>query len=164
MQSKTQEYEVKAGLDKVQQFSVAGISTLVTGGQENAVDQINDLWGEFFAQQIGQSLPDRAGETIYAVYSDYQGDYTKPYRLTIGYRMQENAAPSEKFYQVMVQSADYAMMSAQGEQPKALIETWTSIWQSDLPRSYDTDFEVYGPRFFEDGVHEVLVFVGVNMN
>jgi predicted transcriptional regulator YdeE len=52
-------------------------------------------------------------------------------------------------------------MSAAGKQPDALIETWTAIWSSDLGRTYATDFEVYGPRFFEDGVNEVLIHVGV---
>ena len=48
-----------------------------------------------------------------------------------------------------------------GDQPKALIETWEAIWSSDLDREFKTDFEVYGPRFFEDGLHEVLVHIGI---
>ena len=32
---------------------------------------------------------------------------------------------------------------------------------ADLEREFKTDFEVYGPRFFEDGLHEVLVHIGI---
>jgi predicted transcriptional regulator YdeE len=157
-----QQYEVKAGLDHVSGFVVAGITAIIDGGQDNAAEQINELWGNFFAQQIGKDLEGRIDDTIYAVYSDYQGDYTKPYRLSIGYRIKSDAAHASKLHYVAVQEGDYAMLSAAGEQPKALIETWKAVWQGDLPRLYQTDFEVYGARFFEEGVHEILVFVGIN--
>ena len=61
-----------------------------------------------------------------------------------------------------IEDGAYAMMSATGTQPQALLETWEAIWSGDLDRRFKTDFEVYGPRFFEEGVHEVLVHVGLN--
>ena len=66
-------------------------------------------------------------------------------------------------HHVIVEAGDYALMSASGKQPDSLIETWTAIWQSDLDRRFKTDFEIYGQRFFEEGVHEVLVAIGVNV-
>jgi len=116
--------------------------------------------------QIAHHIPERLDDVIYAVYSDYEGDHTKPYRLTLGYRMKTDFEPSGDLgtlHHVHVEDGDYALMSAAGEQPKALMETWTAIWQSDLDRSFKTDFEVYGQRFFEEGVHEVLVAVGVKL-
>ncbi len=160
---KVTEYEVKAGLNHVEAFSVIGVSQVITGGPDGASEQINQLWQTFFERQIGQALPQRDGEIIYAVYSDYEGDYTKPYRLTIGYKMLGDVSIPQELHHVRVESADYAMMNAAGEQPKALIETWTAIWQSDLSRRYKTDFEVYGPNFFKEGLHEILVSVGVNV-
>lgn len=161
-------YEVKAGLDKVQQFSVVGVSALITAGPDGASEQINELWQHFFESQIGHILRQRGDDIVYAVYSDYQGDFTKPYRLTIGFKMEEGAAAKalapDLLHEARVQSGDYAMMSAAGEQPKALIEAWTAIWQSDLPRRYDTDFEVYGPNFFKEDLHEILVCVGIQVN
>lgn len=64
-------------------------------------------------------------------------------------------------HHIKVHGGEYALLSAAGEQPKALIETWEAIWSSDLEREFKTDFEVYGPRFFEDGLHEVLVHIGI---
>ncbi len=157
-----QQYEVKAGLDKIDGFSVVGISTIIAGS-DTASEDINALWEDFFKRSIGQDVTERVDDVIYAVYSDYEGDHTKPYRLTLGYKVKEAVALKDHLYQVDVQTADYAMMGAAGEQPKALIETWTAVWQSDLDRRFETDFEVYGQRFFEEGVHEVLVCVGVNV-
>ncbi len=155
------DYEVKAGLEKLEGFSVVGLS-IVTDNEKGA-EEINALWEEFFAKNIGQAVENRVDDTIYAVYSDYEGDHTKPYRLTIGYKINGEPQALEGLHHVAVQTADYAMMSAAGEQPKALIETWEAIWQSDLDRKYKTDFEVYGKNFFEEGLHEILVCVGVNI-
>ncbi len=156
-----QNYEVKAGLETIPAFSVVGIS--IVTDNEKAAEEINALWEEFFKQQIGQDVENRVDDVIYAVYSDYEGDHTKPYRYTIGYKIKGEPKIADHLHHVEVKQADYAMMSAAGEQPKALIETWTAIWQSDLDRRYETDFEVYGQRFFEEGVHEVLVAIGVNV-
>ena len=156
-----EQYDVKAGLDRIEGFPVVGLSA-VTSGNENASEEINALWEDFFKRSIGQDVPNRVDNVIYAVYSDYEGDHTQPYRLTLGYKVTEGAV-ADHLHKIDVKTADYAMMGAAGEQPKALIETWTAVWQSDLDRRFETDFEVYGQRFFEEGVHEVLVCVGVNV-
>ncbi len=153
-------YEVKAGLAEIDTFDIIGVSTITDN--QRATDDINALWEQFFKEQIGQAIPNKTDDIIYAVYSDYEGDHEAPYRLTIGYRVTSNQTPST-LHRVTVKTGEYAVMSAAGAQPDALIETWQAIWSSqDLPRSYQTDFEAYGPRFFEDGVNEVLVHIGLN--
>lgn len=156
MSKTAQEYEVRAGLATVEAFDVAGISIITSS--ETATDDINALWEKFFTEQIGQKLQHKADDVIYAVYSDYVGDHTKPYRITLGYRT-KGEEPDLHHVQIIPQ--EYAVMSAAGQQPKALIETWEAIWSSDIGRSFKTDFELYGPRFFEQGLHEVLVHVGI---
>lgn len=161
-----QNYEVKAGLENLAPFYVVGISSIISGN-DTASEEINALWQSFFEAQIAHKLPARKDDVMYAVYSDYEGDHTKPYRLTIGYRMSDDYSHVRDvvgaLYALQIKGGDYAMMGASGEQPKALIETWQAVWQSDLNRSFETDFEVYGPRFFEEGVHEVLVAIGVKI-
>ncbi len=161
MSAQPQNYEVKAGLQDLESFDVVGVS--IKTSNETASEDINALWERFFKESVGQMVENRADDIIYAVYSDYEGDHTKPYRFTIGYKIDGEPNLDGSLTHVNVKAAPYAMMSAAGEQPKALIETWTAIWQSDLDRRFETDFEVYGQRFFEDGVHEVLVAIGVNL-
>ena len=151
-------YEVRAGLAEVEEFDVIGISIVTDNAK--GTDDINALWERFFKDSVGQQILDKVDDTIYAVYSDYEGDHEAPYRLTIGYRVSNDNVPID-MHRVSVRPQEYAVMSAAGEQPKALIETWEAIWSSDIERSFATDFEVYGPRFFEMGVNEVLVHVGV---
>jgi predicted transcriptional regulator YdeE len=155
--------EIRAGLVEVQPFTVAGLS--VVTDCERAAEDINTLWQDFFEKQVGRDLPGKADDTIYAVYSDYEGDYTKPYRVTIGYRVEQGSSDtpsSSKLHRIECQAGPYALLSAAGEQPRALIEAWEAVWAGDLERRFATDFEIYGPRFFQEGLNEVLLHIGLN--
>lgn len=150
-------YELKAGLAEIEAFDVAGVSAVTAN--ETAAEDINALWERLFHDRIGQKVQHKTDDVIYAVYSDYEGDHTKPFRVTLGYRV---SGENPDLYRITVQPQEYAVLSAAGEQPKAIIEAWRAIWASDLDRSFRTDFEAYGPRFFQDGLHEALIHVGVN--
>ncbi|MCB1562997.1 MAG: GyrI-like domain-containing protein [Alphaproteobacteria bacterium] len=155
--------EIRAGLVEVEPFTVAGLSRVTDS--ERAADDINALWQAFFEKQIGRDLPGKADDVIYAVYSDYEGDHTKPYRVTIGYRVEEDAPDSPaspELHRIICQAGPYALLSAAGEQPRALIEAWEAVWAGDLERRFATDFEIYGPRFFQEGLNEVLLHIGLN--
>lgn len=151
-------YEVKAGLAEVDAFDVVGVSIVTDSAK--AAEDINALWERFFKESVGQYVPEKANDNIYAVYSHYEGDHEAPYRLTIGYRVTGTQTP-ENMTRIPVIDQQYAILSAAGQQPKALMETWEAVWSGDLPRSFKTDFELYGPRFFEDGVNEVLIHIGI---
>ena len=158
-----QDYEVKAGFETLDGFKVAGLS-IMTNNETGAQD-INGVWQAFFEEKIGQALEDvRENDFIYAVYTDYEGDHTAPYRFTLGYKLKDGVESDipDGLHIAEIETADYAMLSASGEQPKALVEAWTAIWQSDLDRRFHSDFEIYGPRFFEEGVNEILLCIGVN--
>ncbi len=143
-------------------FTVVGITTRTTNKDGKATDDINALWQKFFEDAVGEKIPHRVGEAIYAVYHDYEGDHESPYALTIGCRVEkiDETLPLD-LDAAFVERGDYMIFAARGEQPKSLVETWQAIWKSDIKRSFRTDVEVYGPRFFEPDTHEILVCIGV---
>jgi predicted transcriptional regulator YdeE len=149
-------------------FTVVGLSARLhnkgDGRDGGAAEKINALWGRFFEEAAGEQIPSKDGKAIYAVYHDYAGGHKDPYTLTIGCRVRPGdfSLPTG-FSSVTVPKAHYAVFAARGEHPKALLQTWEGVWKSDLPRSYACDLEIYGPRFFEDGLHEILVCVGVRL-
>lgn len=145
-------------------FTVIGITTRTTNKDGKATDDINALWQRFFEEAVGEAIPAKDGEAIYAIYHDYEGGADAPYSLTIGCRVKsDDFALTEGLSSVFVETGDYAIFAAQGEQPKALLETWQSVWKTDLNRTFKTDVEIYGPRFFEDGLHEILVCIGIKL-
>ena len=143
-------------------FYVAGLTIVTSNDDDQAATDINALWQRFFEEDMLHKIEGRSENVLYAVYSDYQGDHTKPFRVTIGCKIETgNADLPAGLHKIHVPGADYAIFAARGEQPKALLQTWEGIWKSNLPRTYQADLEIYGPRFFEEGLHEVLVCVGV---
>jgi len=145
-------------------FSVVGITARTTNADGQAAADINALWQRFFEEAVGDAIPRKDGKAIYALYHDYEGDHEKPYSLTIGCRVENtDFALPDGMVSVYVPKSDYAVFAAQGEQPKALLDTWQAVWKSDLPRTYGCDVEIYGTRFFEEGLHEILVCVGVKI-
>ena len=143
-------------------FTVIGITTRTTNKDGQASDDINALWQRFFEESVGDRIPNRTGEAIYAVYHGYEGDHDAPYSLTIGCQSEKpDGAIPEGLDSAFVERGDYMIFAARGEQPKALIETWQAIWKSETKRAFRTDVESYGRRFFEPGLHEILVCIGV---
>jgi len=148
--------------EKLGGFQVVGCTIRTTNKDGKATSDINALWQRFFEEAVGEAIPAKDGEAIYAIYHSYEGGADQPYSLTIGCRVKsDDFALPEGLDSVFVERGDYMVFAATGEQPKALIETWQSIWKTDLPRTFKTDVEIYGPRFFEAGLHEILVCVGV---
>lgn len=153
-----QQFDVLAGLAEVKAFNVVGVSVVTSN--ETAAEDINALWERLFRDSIGQKVQQKSGDVIYAVYSNYEGDHTKPFRVTLGYRTETDSVP-DGLHRIQVAEQEYAVLSASGKQPQAIIETWRAVWASDLNRSFKTDFEIYGPRFFEEGLHEALIHIGI---
>lgn len=151
---------MNTGIQHLPTFNIVGIGIKTTNEEGRAANDINKLWQRFYNESIIDQIPAKEGKEVYAVYWGYEGDHTKPYNLTIGCKTSA-AEINESLEKVTIPAAQYASFAAHGEQPKALIETWETIWKSDLQRNFKTDIEVYGPRFFEPGIHEILVYVGV---
>jgi predicted transcriptional regulator YdeE len=140
-------------------FDIVGIGIRTSNEDGQAAAAINTLWQNFFEFEVIDKIPDREGPEVYAVYWAYEGDHTKPYRFTIGCKTKADAPRGLE--KVSIKPGLYHVLSAQGEQPAALVKAWESVWTGTLNRAFATDFEIYGRRFFEPGLHEVLVHVGI---
>ena len=153
----------KIETQQIPEFYVAGLSILTTNENGQAAEDINALWTRFLEEDLLHKIEGRTENVIYAVYSDYEGDHTRPFRVTLGCKIAQTDDLPQGLYKTHIPSADYAIFAARGEQPKALLQTWEGIWKSDMKRTFSADVEIYGPRFFEEGLHEVLVCIGVKV-
>lgn len=156
-----QQNSMQAGLAETSPFDVMGISVTTCNKDGQAAEDINNLWKRFFEDGVAHKIENRMDDVIYAVYSGYEGDHNDPYMLTIGYRITSTSKIPDNMDIVRIPAAQYAVIAAQGPQPETLIKTWESIWSSDIKRAFTVDFEVYGPRFFQEGVHEVLINIAI---
>lgn len=86
---------------------------------------------------------------IYAVYFNYESDYTGDFDFLIG--SEKNSLNDF----ATIKEGKYMMWTAENNSPEAVGAVWHKIWNTELDRSYESDFEVYS----QDG--SVKVYIGI---
>lgn len=149
-------------LKKVKELMIVGIEVRTSNLNGQAAKDIPALWNRFMTEQVDRKLPNKINNTIYALYTDYEGDHNAPYTTIIGYEVENLDNIPEEFTVKIVPKAEYAQFTAKGDLTKnAVIDVWMQIWNSSLDRKYTTDIEMYDHRAMNptDGVAEILVAV-----
>ncbi|MGM0865430.1 MAG: GyrI-like domain-containing protein [Bacillota bacterium] len=75
---------------------------------------------------------------VYAVYNNYESDFTGYYDLHIG--------TEEKFVDessVSIPAGNYHVVEVDHTDPQGVCNAWVEIWKSDIKRSYKTDFQFH---------------------
>lgn len=142
------------------QTLIVGIACRTSNAPEAAPVDIPELWARFYGEDILSRIENKASDEVFALYCDYEGDFTKPYSLVIGCPVKSIGKLADGLVAKTIPGGSYALFKAVGEHPKALIDTWGAIWQTGLKRSYTGDFEVYG-RGFSNTPPEVNVWIAI---
>ncbi len=135
-------------------FKVIGISRRISN--ENAQKEIPEMWKEFILNNYLEKIPNLKSNSIMALYTDYEGDHTKPFIYTIGCEVTSIQDVPLGLDGVTVPGNKYALFRVKGGLPDSLIETWKEIWTSkSLERKFEADFEVV------KGADEVHVYISL---
>lgn len=116
---------------------------------------------KFFSQNVLAKIPNKINSNILAVYTDYEGDFTKPYSWILGAEVSSLDEIPEGLVGKVIPASRYAIYTTKGEFPQGLIAAWQAIWQSNLSRSYTTDFELYSANFDPQRHPEVKVYIAI---
>ena len=148
---------------KVEQFDIVGIRTR-TINDGSAAKDIPALWNRFMSENILENIPNKVDNTIYCLYTEYDGDHTQPYDVVLGCKVKNTDEIPDGFTYLNVPATNNAQFLAKGviEHGQAVVDTWMKIWQSDLDRSFSVDYEVYDERSQDLQNAEVDIFIGLN--
>jgi len=150
-------------LRKMPAFTVVGYSRRTCNADGRSVADIPAVWSEFLQNNSMAQIKNRTiPPVMYAVYSDYEKDWTTEYNFLIGCGVTRAPVVPGGMTARRVPEQTYAHFVARGEMPQKLQELWGSIWLSTLPRTYTFDFEVYDHRFTRPANREIDVFVAVD--
>lgn len=116
---------------------------------------------KFFKENILAKIPNKMNGDLLALYTDYAGDYTKPYSWILGCEVSSLDLVPDGLVGKEIPASKYAVFISQGEFPQGLIATWQAIWNANLSRSYTTDYEVYPPNFHPQENPEVKVYIAI---
>ncbi len=142
-------------------MAVMGIECRTSNDPDKGLVDIPKHWEKFFRDNIFGQIPDKAADEIIALYCDYEGDYTRPYSLVIGCAVNSWDSVPEGMVVKEVPGGAFARFSAVGDHPRVLIETWGTIWKTELKRTYTGDFELYGAKFVCQDPKEVEVYIAI---
>nr|AIA10932.1 GyrI-like small molecule binding domain protein [uncultured bacterium] len=122
---------------------------------------IGAFWETFMKENVASKIPGRTGDDIYAVYYDYEGDHTKPFRYFIGVPVGNDTTVPAGMIKLDIPTGRYQHFIAKGKMPDCLIDTWGQIWSADIRRSYTADYEVYGVRSIDAENAEVDIYIAI---
>lgn len=136
---------------------VIGIGTRTSNAE--AAKTIPEHWQRFQNNPFYNKI-ERVSNDIYAVYTNYEGDHTKPYTLIVGFEVPSLDNVPSDLMGVTIPSSNYEIFSAKGIFPP-IYQTWQKIWQTPLKRTYKADFEFYPENLKDQVPPEVLIYIGV---
>ena len=143
-------------------MAIMGIQCRTSNSPGAAINDIPALWGRFSSEDVFSKIAGKVSDEVIALYCDYEGDHTKPYSVIIGCPVGDFNEVPKGMVAKSIPGGTYALFRAIGEHPKAIVETWGEIWQTDLPRTFTGDYEVYGRKFHSTTSPEVEVFIAID--
>lgn len=144
-------------------FQIIGISVRTINEGEKAKTDIGELWRKFMSENMLEKIPNVIDETIYAVYTDYESDHTKPYTTILGYKVSALDKIPEGMVGKKIEQTAYNKFIAKGDlTDNAVIDEWMKIWNMDLDRKYTADFETYGEKAADPKNGEAEIYIAIN--
>lgn len=125
--------------------------------------EVPPLWEKFFRENIPEKIKNRVNSNILAVYTDYEGDYTKPFQYLIACEVKDIREVPKGLLGKEIAPAAYEVFTAKGEFPQSVAQTWQKIWKPevDKKRSYTTDFEIYPADFNPKTKSDVDIYIAM---
>lgn len=143
-------------------FQIIGIAVRTSNQNDQAASDIGLLWERFMTEGISQKIPNKISEEIFALYTNYESDHTRPYDTIIGCKVDSLDSIPEGMVGQAFEGGTFAKFTAKGDAAKgAVYQAWVDIWNADLDRRYTADFEVYGEKAMGITAAEVDIFVAI---
>ena len=123
---------------------------------------MQNLWNEFITEDIASKISDKISNDIYCTYTDYEGDYTKPYVAVLGYKVRDLTNIPAGLSGKSFTGGKYIKKVVKGNLFTGIVyDAWKEIWALGIPRTYHADFEVYGVKAGNPENAEVEILVGI---
>lgn len=148
---------------KLKEFQLIGIALKTKTTNENGQSAIDcgNLWQQFEKGNYAEKIPGKLSNKIFAVYYNYEGDHTKPFSYFIGCKVKKDLEIADGLDGLIIPEDIYEKLTAKGKMPDCVADAWKKIWSSNLPRAYNTDFEVYDERSKDWNDAEADIFISI---
>ncbi len=137
---------------------IEGVGIRTTNESGKSIQDIGRLWQQFFTEGMYQKIANKANSKTIGLYTDYEGDYTKPYYFMVGAEVIEDI---ESENCVRIPKGKYAKFVIYGDVQKSVSKAWSEIWKMNLKRKYTCDFEEYQNNSEDMQNQEIHIYIAM---
>ena len=146
----------------VASFNIIGLAIRTTNENGQSAKDIPQLWNTFLSENIIAQIPDKIDTAIYCIYTGYEKDHTKPYTTILGCKTTSLNNLPQGLTGRSFPGGNYTICTASGKITDDIVfQEWIRIWNSNIPRAYTADFEVYGEKTQDPENAGVDIFIAV---
>lgn len=146
----------------IEPFNVIGIAVRTTNENGQSGQDIGQLWNKFMSEGIANQIPNKLDSSVFSIYTNYEGDHTKPYDTILGCKVDSLDHIPEGMVGQSFDGGTYGKFVSKGDLTQGVVfGTWTEIWEKDLNRVFTADFEIYGEKAQNPTDAEVDVLVAL---
>jgi predicted transcriptional regulator YdeE len=148
---------------KTEEFKLIGLplETKTTNDNGQSAIDCGNLWQKFITGDYAEKIPGKSGKEIFAVYHSYEGDHTGPFSFFIGCKVKAGTKIPAGMESLVISGGNCQIFKAKGKMPDCIVNAWEEIWNSDIPRAYLADYEVYGEKSKDRNNGEIDIFISV---
>jgi predicted transcriptional regulator YdeE len=147
---------------KIEPFKIIGISIRTTNENGQASQEIAELWQRFMSENVISKIPNKIDNTVYSLYTEYESDHTKPYTTILGCKVENLDNLPNGMVGKSFDGGTYSKTTAKGDLMQGLVvHQWSKIFEMELDRTYDADFEIFGEKAQNPTDAEVEFYVGI---
>ena len=133
-----------------------------TNENGKAMEDCAALWQTFSGSFMAPRIKGKLNKDTYAVYYDYDGDFTKPYNYFIGCPVADDAEVPAGMETITIPEQTYEIVTAKGQMPNCIGNAWREICENiTRNRAYGYDFEIYSEKAADWNNAEVDIFLSV---
>ncbi|MCM1988321.1 GyrI-like domain-containing protein [Oceanirhabdus seepicola] len=140
---------------------VVGKSIRTTNKNGQSMNDIGVMWQKFIGEGIYESIKNKVNGKVIGLYTEYEGDVTAPYTFMCCCEVAERNNNDDLDTKI-ISNGKYAKFTVKGDMVKAVGEAWCKIWEMDLDRKYDCDFEVYNNDSEDMNNQTIDIFISLN--
>lgn len=136
---------------------VKGIS--VRTSNESGVGEVDipKVWNDFYSN-VYSTIENKLDNKVIGMYFDYESDHTSLYTFMPCVAVCDlNGTIDTK----EIKAGKYAKFSVHGDINEVVYREWLKIWEMNLDRDYQTDFELYHMDTDNPSIQTVDIYISI---
>ena len=152
---------MKYEIVELEEKLVVGIKVKTTNQNGKSIQDIGTTWKKLFAEGIYEKIQNKVNNKTIGVYTEYEGDYTKPYIFIAGAEVNQKIENNAEIVSKVIPRGKYAKFVIIGDVQNSVGQAWQEIWDMDFKRKYTCDFEEYQNNSVDMQKQEIHIYIAI---